>query len=314
MIHQGRGRSHNTQWLVNLEFTQKEAAVIHPGVTRILLTGAIALTGITQAAWAIPLTSSPQPEDLAQVEASEDNITPAATPSEAAPSDLNGTQLLLTDQTEQSPEFSQFLSQVQQAVRDRNADFMRSIITPYTLFGDDGDLVRFENFNLDSPTDPFWFYMERALSDGCVIEANNLQPVWEADQTWLCPIALSAFDAALAEQLELDQPSITPYEEHVVVIGQDVSVRTQPNINSPVIQTLSNEIVRLDRQTFQAVPFQSQAEIFSFNNPVGWIPVILPDGQNGYVSTQNAYQPIGTRVTFAEVEGVLKLQMLTIVD
>jgi len=98
------------------------------------------------------------------------------------------------------------------------------------------------------------------------------------------------------------------------VTGQNVSVREQPNINSPVIQTLSNEIVRLDRQTFQTAPFQAQAELFDFNNPVGWIPVILPNGQNGYVSTQNAYQPIGTRVTFAEVEGALKLQMLTIVD
>lgn len=287
--------------------------MIHPGVTRILLAGAIALTGITQSVLAIPLTSTSQSENLAQVETGEDSVIPS-TPSEAEPTDLNGTPLSLVDQTEQSPEFSQFLTQVQQAVRDRNADFIRSIITPYTLFGNDGNLIRFENFNLDSPTDPFWFYMERALSDGCVVEANNLQPVWEADQTWLCPIALSAFDAALAEQLELDQPNITPYEEHVVVIGQEVSVREQPNINSPVIQTLSNQIVRLDRQTFQTVPFQAQADIFDFNNPIGWIPVILPSGQNGYVSTQDAYQPIGTRVTFAEVDGDLKLQMLTIVD
>jgi len=177
--------------------------VIYPGVIRILLVAAIALIGTSQSGWAIPPVS--QPEDLAQAE-SEDDATPAAAPSEAENSDLNGTPLSVVDQTQQSSEFSQFLEQVRQAVRDRNAAFIRSIITPYTLFGANGNLTRFENFNLDSPTDPFWFYMERVLSDGCVLEANTLQPAWEADQTWLCPIALSAFDAVLAEQLELDLP------------------------------------------------------------------------------------------------------------
>lgn len=285
--------------------------MIYPAVIGILLAGAIALPGVSQSTPTVPTSQA----EIAQTEgdpASENGTAPAV-PAQGESEDLNGVQLPVIDQTSESAEFSEFLTQVRQAVRDRNADFIRSIITPYTLFGADGDLIRAENFNLNSPTDPFWFYMERSLSDGCVIEANSLQPVWQADQIWLCPVALSAFDAILEERL-LDQPNITPYEEHVVVIGQDVSVRTQPNISSPVIQTVSNAIVRFDRQTYQSASLQTQGEIFDFNNPLGWVPVVLPDGQNGYISTQNAYRPIGTRVTFAEVGGNLKLQMLTIVD
>ena len=279
----------------------------------ILLVGAIALTGATRPAWADSPNSLPTSttENLAQV---EERATPPAEPSDQTePDELNGVQLSVVDQTDQSLEFSQFLARVRQAVRDRDAEFIRSIITPYTLFGANGVLIRSENFNLNSPTDPFWFYMERALSDGCVIEANNLQPVWESSQTWVCPSALSAFDVVLEERLELDQPSITPYEEHVVVIGEDVSIRTQPSINSSVIQTISNEIVRLDSQIYRTAPLQSQG-IFDFNNPLGWIPVILSDGQSGYISAQHAYQPIGTRVIFADTGGSLKLQMLVTVD
>jgi hypothetical protein len=238
-------------------------------------------------------------------------FTKTARPVWADPSELTGTQLPIVDQTEQSPEFAQFLDQVRQAVRDRNAEFINSIITPYTLFGTNGDLIRFENFDLANPTDPFWFYMERALSSGCSIETNSLQPLWESSSTWLCPSALTAFDAVLRQSL--NERGFTPYQEYIVVLEQEVSVRTQPDINSPVVQTLSTEIVRWDRQTHQTTPFQVQ-RIFNFNNPVGWIPVILSDGQSGYIPAQDAYLPIGTRAIFAEMGGSLKLQMLVLVD
>ncbi len=74
-------------------------------------------------------------------------------------------------ESNQSPEFAQFLQTVKQAVRDRDAKFIRSIVTPGTHFSF-GEHRSINYLNPDNPNSPFWSQLEKAIAAGCTNEAT----------------------------------------------------------------------------------------------------------------------------------------------
>ncbi|WP_088891529.1 SH3 domain-containing protein [Leptolyngbya ohadii] len=59
--------------------------------------------------------------------------------------------------------------------------------------------------------------------------------------------------------------------DQVRIVGHHVNVRTEPHLNSPVVAQVSGGAVAVDR---------------SLATVEGWLPIILPDGQRGYISTE----------------------------
>lgn len=238
-----------------------------------------------------PVASSPQPSTptspLNPSAPPETNPTPAVPPPDT---NFPHWKIQLTDETKQSPEFAKFMDRLKQAVRDRDAQFIRSIVTPKTklTFGEHRSI---DYLNPENPKSPFWSQLEKTLALGCTNEQIFFS----------CPSAFRQFDAVVKNAPESQKD--TAYESSIIVVGEGVNVRSQPNTTAPTIAALTNEIVRFDSDTFSKASVQSRAENFDLSNPNGWTPVILPNDKRGYVSNRYAYSPLGHRALFAKEDG-----------
>lgn len=107
---------------------------------------------------------------------------------------------------------------------------------------------------------------------------------------WICPHVF----------LAPEQDAAIDAFASVVVVGQDVNVRAHPTRHSPVIGTASNEVLKFDQSAHAE---QSRAFWQAKETNAGWIPVILPSGSRGYISSRYAYTPAGYRAFFNKING-----------
>jgi hypothetical protein len=265
----------------------------------LVLSGAVVLTAaVTSTIAAVTMRSqapkveqaqpAPPQQTTAQSPQTEKLNSPVVkTPAAEPPSPRQA--ITLVDESVQSPEFVKFLDRTKQAVRDRDAKYIRSIVTPETRFSF-GEHRSIDYFNPENPKSPFWTSLEKTLSLGCSQEA----------QGYSCPTVFHQFDEAIKKSnAETDAFSA------IVVVGQNVNVRSQPNATAPVVATLTNEIVKYDTTTFQNA---SNKDALRLNDPNSWTPIVLPNDKRGYVSSRYAYSPIGYRVLFGKEQGEWKMQ------
>ncbi len=277
----------------------------------LILSGAVVLTATVSSTIAAVSYLHPQPEPLqiaqpqsAQPQSAQPQIAQSQpSPTSATVEKLNPPvaaspnparlPIALIDESVQSPEFAKFLDRTKQAVRDRDAKYIRSIVTPQTKFSF-GQQRTINYLNPENPNSPFWTSLDKALTLGCSQEANG----------YSCPTVFQQFQAALRNSTSPNTDAFSA----IVVVGQNVNVRSQPNADAPTIATLTNEIVKYDTTTFQNASNQEKSETFRLDNPNGWTPVILPNNQRGFVSSRYAYSPIGYRVLFGNEGGEWKMQ------
>jgi hypothetical protein len=192
------------------------------------------------------------------------------------------------DQVESGSDFFEFREQLRQAISDRNADYIRSIADPNIKLSF-GNPISLDDLDIDNPDAPFWQYLERSLAIGCINTTPGNPP---DDTSWACPYVFQA-------------PEITDAFEDVFIVGEGVEVHTEANASSPVVEVVSNEILKSDSQTLGTL---SEAQLRAIETFEGWRPVILPEGRRGFVSSRYAYSPIGYRAIFAKVDGAWKMQ------
>lgn len=267
----------------------------------LILSGAVVLTAAVSST--IAAVTYLQPEaGKEKVEQAQPTPTPIQSPtveklnppvvaSPPAESASPRQPITLVDESVQSPEFAKFLDRTKQAVRDRDAKYIRNIVTPETRFSF-GAHRSINALNPDNPNSPFWTSLEKALSLGCSQEASG----------YSCPTVFHQFDEATKKGTAPDAFSA------IVVVGQNVNVRSQPNTTAPVIATLTNEIVKYDAETFQNASVKDRAEVLRLDDPKGWTPIVLPNDKRGYVASQYAYSPISYRVLFGKEQGEWKMQ------
>jgi hypothetical protein len=264
----------------------------------LVLSGVVGLTAAVSSTIAAVTYLRPQPQTVveqsppAPAQTTEKLNPPVATsptPEPATPRQ----SISLVDESVQSPEFAKFLDRTKQAVRDRDAKYIRSIVTPETKFSF-GKQRSIESLNPDNPNSPFWTSLEKALSLGCSQEASG----------YSCPTVFHQFDAAIKKSTSPE----TDVFGAIVVVGQNVNVRSSPNATAPVVATLTNEIVKYDTTTFQNASAQEKADLYRLDNPNGWTPVMLPDDKRGFVASRYAYSPVGYRALFGKEAGAWKMQ------
>jgi hypothetical protein len=282
-----------------------------------IVTGTVVLTAAVSSTIAAVTFRQPDAEKVAQTQPTQNQPTqnqPAqnqptqATPQATTPAEqLNPPvsttpksetssprqTITLVDESVQSPEFAKFLDRTKKAVRDRDAKYIRSIVTPETRFSF-GKQRSIDSLNPDNPKSPFWTSLEKSLSLGCSQEA----------QAYSCPTVFHQFDAAIRKSTSPQTDAFSA----IVVVGQNVNVRSQPNPTAPVVATLTNEIVQYDTVAIQNASAKDRAETLKLDNPNGWTPIVLPDAKRGYVSSQFAYSPVGYRVLFGKEQGEWKMQ------
>lgn len=179
------------------------------------------------------------------------------------------------DDAESYHDFYQFRQQLRQAIRLRDANFIRSISAQdikLTL----GPPQTWSDLNIDDPKAPIWQEMDKTFALGCRSKNKG--------ESWVCPNIFVDWNR------ELDSFN------YLVVVQDKVPVHAQANTNELVIGFLSKEIVKLDREVQKGAPFNS-----------GWIRIIHPNGQLGYIEKKFTYSPIGYRAAFERVPSGWKL-------
>lgn len=259
-------------------------------------------------------TASPAPNAPDSTDASP---TPADTPNPDRLStaeyerlrDFPHQPIQLTDEVQPGSEFAQFRQQFQQAVRDRDADFIRPRL-PRTETGEIAfgfGIIPVEDLNLDQPNGWFWSVLEKAMSQGCHAQSAESYGIPNVEsQVWTCPGITHAF-----EQQYPTPPNaqgIDHYIDHMIVVGENVNVRAEPSIDSQVVGLLSNEVV----QTYAAGWDQIYEKIGDQRpDPInGWTPVQLPNDKTGFVASRYAYAPLDPRLVFGKTEGQWEILLI----
>jgi hypothetical protein len=199
----------------------------------------------------------------------------------------------LVEEVEPGSSFFQFREQLRQAVRDRNVQFIRSIVPSGNLPSFSAKPITLDGLDIENPNAPFWAHLEKAIATGCAIfESRGM----DLPKKWVCPHVFN---------LGLDVPDM-------VMVGENVNVRAKAGTDSPVIGKLSNEAVRLDSKTYEQLPERvkppeyAEPEWFTLS---GWTPIIMPNGQRGYVQNRYVYVTLGYRAVFDQVDGRWQMQV-----
>ena len=182
------------------------------------------------------------------------------------------------DQSGEDPDFSEFLHQLRQAVENRDADFIVRHFDPdvQLSFGPYPPTLA---SLIEDPDESFWLALEKAIAIGCAHYGH----------LWICPHYFPNL-LTLEEINSFDQ---------VIIVGEDIQVRSAPNSNSSALGVLSNEIVAFDREGYFQLSTQDQSMVDTL---YGWTPILLNNNQRGFVPSRYAYQPLGYRIGIERVD------------
>lgn len=208
-------------------------------------------------------------------------------------------RLILEDEAEPNSDFYEFRTQLREAVQNRNAQFVGSIVPETGLaIGFSVPQTR-ETLNLDDPQARFWLILEKAVAIGCALAENP--PAYnynidEGSEIWVCPNVAQAFARQVPPPPSAD--GVSWQLERVVVVGENVNARSQPSLDSEAIATLSNEVVQLDRD-------RQLPETF---DPIdSWTAIRLSDDREGYVYNRYVYSPLESHALFGKINGEWQL-------
>ncbi|MBD2102183.1 SH3 domain-containing protein [Leptolyngbya sp. FACHB-261] len=215
-----------------------------------------------------PVSPRPASSSTGPSASAKQSAKPSAKPSESASS------------------FLQFRLRLLDAVQRRDAAFVRSLVTLQTQWSW-GGTISLDTYKISDANAPFWQHLEKAVVAGCAAETQFRIPNQEpGSNLWNCP------------DLRPMQPS-TYGESAIRIRGDSVNIRSGPGMDYPVIATASNEALQRDWQTYQKGNFQ--AEAFKLN---AWSPIILPNGQRGFVQNRYAFhEPTDYRAIFVRSRG-----------
>ncbi|MBF2080221.1 MAG: hypothetical protein IGR76_17320 [Synechococcales cyanobacterium T60_A2020_003] len=226
--------------------------------------------------------------------------TPDRTPVDAFPRK----PLVLSDAAQPGTDFYRFREQLRQAVKTRDVDFVAKLIPETGVSIGYGRPSSFADLEFTNPDAEIWAIFEKALAVGCdELSAEDYPLADPGTSVWLCANVGNAF----LEQYP--NPDPTPgieYEiSYAAVVGDRVHVRSLPTTESEVVGTLSNEVVRLDRQIWERTAASLPDEVWTERtHPLnGWTPVLLPNQTSGYVSNRYVYQALAPRLLLGQVNG-----------
>ena len=184
------------------------------------------------------------------------------------------------DDGPKDPSFQAFRARLIEAAKNRDAKFVLSILDPKITnsFGGDGGVKEFkEMWEPDNPNSELWGVLVKILSMGGSFSKNE----------FCAPYVFSKF------------PELDTFE-HSAIIGEQVRVREQPDLTSPVIASLSYDIVTIT-DPFEPIKKDERS----------WIAIKLSNGKTGFVSEQFIRSPSDYRACFTKKNG--KWRMTTLV-
>ncbi len=184
-------------------------------------------------------------------------------------------KLLPVDEAARNPELFAFRARLQEAVARHDVAALLDAVDPNIKIGfggKDGMTAFREKWKLqDGDKSPLWAELGLVLALGGAFQGEGLFAapyVFTSDK-------LDAFEQA-------------------AVLGTNVRVRAEPRVTSPILATLSFDIVRLSTSGRSRLTPEQAKE---------WTAIQLAGGRTGYVASQFVRSPIDYRALFNKING-----------
>lgn len=189
-------------------------------------------------------------------------------------------KLYLVDEAKQDFSFKVFREQLSAAIKKRDSKFILNSLDPNITvsFGICGEGVKCfrEYWKLNQPNNSqFWTTLSNILALGGSFSSE------QGEKYFCAPYVFSNFpDKVNGEEL-------MGVHEYAAIVGQNVNVRLRPNLNAPIITSLSYDIVKLNQS--------------SNTDSQGWFKILAPTP--GYVSSKFVRTPFDYRACFKKSKG-----------
>jgi hypothetical protein len=196
------------------------------------------------------------------------------------------------DQSSQDKELKIYIGKLHQAVKSKDLAALKSLTSPdiqcsYTYGWK--NFLTFWKLDKDPKDIVFWKIMEFLLINGGSYHGDQyVMPYWFDNMVYK-----ETFDGA--------------YYADNVIAGKNVNVRKEPSSKSPVIASLSYELVVFMEYTDKQETVGGE----TYN----WIKIMMSDGKIGYVFGKYVYNTYSFRAIFHKGEdGGWKMTALTVGD
>lgn len=189
-------------------------------------------------------------------------------------------KLYLVDEAKQEPSFKAFREQLFAAIKNRDSKFILNSLDPnitvsFDICGEGVKCFR-EYWQLNQPNNSqLWNTLSDVLALGGSFETSG------GEKYFCAPYVFSDFPA------KVNGEELMGVHEYAAIVGQKVNVRSRPNLNAPIITSLSYDIVKLDQS--------------SNTNSQGWFKILAPT--SGYVSSKFVRTPFDYRACFKKSKG-----------
>jgi hypothetical protein len=208
-------------------------------------------------------------------------------PNAAFPTD---TKLYPSDEAPKDPSFVEFRNRLIRAAETRNIEFIVSVLDPRVVndFGGEGGIEEFKSkWSPDKPESKLWETLRLILRMGGSYYASDPEPEFWA------PYVYSRW------------PKEFDSFEYAAVTAASVRVRSQPDLNAPVVATLSFDVVKFGNQDWSPM---GEA------GPNSWVKIVTLAGVEGYVSSRYVRSPIDYRIGFVSKSGKWSIKVFVAGD
>jgi hypothetical protein len=208
---------------------------------------------------------------------------PAAPVTAAGPA-ANLGKLLPVDEAKRAPGLADFRNKLEAAVKKKDKAAVLSMLAPNvrTTGNQQGVDAFAKAWNLDDPNSRFWTDMATILRQGGSFGLQGGNTTFTAPHVF----------GRLPQNLDPAQ--------YGVISGERVNIRKTPDRQGETVTRLTYDVVKLAPN-----PNPKTETIDGETHP--WVPIILPDGQTGYVYGRYIRQANGLHAAFERVNNEWKL-------
>lgn len=188
------------------------------------------------------------------------------------------------DEAKKDASFLAFRTKLISAVKKRDTKYLISILDRNikASFGGDDGIEDFKRmWKLNSPNSKVWDELLTVLTNGGTFSGSG------RNKTFSAPYSFSSF------------PEDLDAFEYQMIFGNNVNLRSQPNLNSNVVAQLSYNIVKVD--------YENSVGDKKDDREYQWLKIETLGGKKGFVSSKFVRSPIAYRAIFAKDNGSWKM-------
>ena len=189
--------------------------------------------------------------------------------------------LARVDEAPKRADFLAFRGELRQIVAKRDVQALLRVVHPQikNSFGGDDGIAAFRRiWRLEQGDSELWRELGAILSLG---------GTFQDAKTFVAPYVFSRW------------PDDLDSFDHVALTGSRVRVRAGPSIDARPLATLDFALLERGDDNGERGP---------------WMPVVLPDGRKGFVSSDFARSPVDYRAYFNDIDGRWQLTLLVAGD